>query len=257
MLSHALAAVALALAVMPVPPPAAGSPSPAPAAGSGLKTIATVHASARCAAIITHANSAISTTLDNDEVIAETITQLRYTNYDDDNPMHRYKALHSLGELASKLMTQARAGDDQVKRLRKVAAETKDPQKAAALKSFADQLGGALWKQQALARDLNGFLAYQDFRDMTQFDDSAKAMNQAVYGVSDPLARQPVGDVRVIDPHSEGLGAPPAMGHDPNAPTATQQAKAAADDFQNNRIPLILTDENLAAGKIDAAISGC
>lgn len=255
MLAHALAALAMTLAVMPVPPPAA-SPSPAPSATPALKTIATVHASARCAAIITHANSAIATTLDNDQVIATTITKLRYTNYDSDNAMHHYQALNALGDLAGKLMTQARAGDDQVKRLRKLASETKDPQKAKALKSFADQLGGALWKQQKLARDLNGFLAYQDFRDAAKFDDSSRAMNQAVYGVSDPFARQPAGPVRSIDPASEGLPAPIAMGHDPNEATATQQAKAAADDFEN-RIPAILNDENLAAGKVDAAISGC
>ena len=35
-----------------------------------------------------------------------------------------------------------------------------------------------------------------------------------------------------------------------------QQAKWAADDFQN-RIPIIMRDENAAAGKIDGAIKGC
>ena len=60
------------------------SPAPSPQAPA-LKTIATVRASARCADIITHANSAIDKTLNNDAVISQTITALRMTNLDDTN----------------------------------------------------------------------------------------------------------------------------------------------------------------------------
>lgn len=253
MLQHMLAA-ALTVAIAPAPP--AASPAPQPSATATLKTIATVRASARCAAIITHANSAISTTLDNDQIIGTTITQLRLSNLDDGNPIHRRNRLQALGDLAKNLMTQARSGDDEVKRLRKVAAETKDPQEAKALKEFADELGGALWSQQKVARDLNGFLAYQDFRDMTQFDEGQQKSNQAVFGVKDPLVEQPTGEVRGTVPQTQGLQAPAALGHDPNDPTSTQQARLAADDFEK-RIPVILRDENLAAGKVDNAIQGC
>lgn len=254
MLQHTLVAAALTLAVLPAPQAAA--PTPQPSATPTLKTIATVRASARCAAIITHANSAIGTTLDNDQIIGSTITQLRLSNLDDGNPIHRNNQLKALGDLAKNLMMQARSGDDEVKRLRKIAAETKDPEEAKALKAFADSLGGALWSQQKVARDLNGFLAYQDFRDMSSFDEGQQNSNQAVYGVKDPLAQQPAGEVRTQVPQLQGMSAPAAMGHDPNDPTATSQAKLAADDFEK-RIPDILRDENLAAGKVDGAITGC
>lgn len=254
MLQHTLVAAALTLAVLPAAPAAA--PTPQPSATPALKTIATVRVSARCAAIITHANSAIGTTLDNDQIISSTITQLRFQNLDDGNPIHHNNQLKALGDLAKNLMTQARSGDDEVKRLRKIASETKDPQEAKALKEFADSLGGALWSQQKVARDLNGFLAYQDFRDMTQFDEGQQKSNQAIYGVSDPLTQQPAGEVRSAIPQVQGVPAPAAMGHDPNGPTMTQQARLAADDFQK-RIPVIMQDENLAAGKVDAAIAGC
>lgn len=254
MLQQIFAAAALTVAVVPLP---ASAPSPNASPTPLLKTIATVRASARCAAIITHANSAISTALSNDQVIGQTITTLRFTNLDDGNPIHRNNGLRALGDLAKNLTQAARSGDDEVKRLRKIASETKDPQESKALKDFADELGGALWSQQKVARDLNGFLAYQDFRDMAQFDEDGKKMNQAEFGVSDPLSGEPPRDVQRYNAAGQVINtAPPHLGHDPNEPNATQQAKWAADDFQN-RIPVIMRDENAAAGKVDGAIKGC
>lgn len=253
MLQHTIVAAALTLAVLPAPPPA--SPSPQPSASPALKTIATVRASARCAAIITHANSAISTTLDDDAIIASTITQLRLTNLDDGNPLHRKHGLDALGDLAKKLMMQSRAGDDEVKRLRKVASETKNPQEAKALKDFADTLGGALWSQQKVARDLNGFLAYQDMRDMSQFDEAQQQANEATLGTADPLAHRSTRPPDSMMTPNQPVG-PPVIGHDPSELNATQQAKLAADDFEK-RIPIILRDENSAALKVDGAIQGC
>jgi hypothetical protein len=249
MLHHIIAGAALVVAVIPPP---ASAPAPQPSATPALKTIATVRASSRCAAIITHANSAISTTLTNDQVIGQTISTLRFIDLDDGNALHRKKAMDALGNLAKSLMQQARSGDDEVKRLRKIASETKNPDEAKALKDFADELGGALWSQQKLARDLNGFLAYQDFREMAQWSDSAKQMNRATFGVDDPLTQPP----RDFQAQSQFNAPPPMLGHDPNEATATQQAKWAADDFET-RIPTIMRDENQAAGKIDGAIAGC
>lgn len=254
MLQNILAIAALVVAVVPAPGAApSAQPSPTPL----LKTIATVRASARCAAIITHANSAIATALGNDQVIGQTISTLRLTNLDDGNEIHRSNGLHALGDLAKNLTQAARAGDDEVKRLRAIAAQTKDPDEAKALKSFADELGGALWSQQKVARDLNGFIAYQDFREMAQFDEAGRQMNQAEFGVNDPLAGEVPRDVQRYSASGQPMYSPhPLLGHDPNEPTATQQAKWAADDFQN-RIPIIMRDENAAAGKIDGAIQGC
>lgn len=253
----AIAAISL-MAITSAPP------APQPTATPALKTIATVRATSRCAAIITHANSAIATTLDNDAIIGQTITTLRMTDLDDGNAIHRRNGLNSLGNLAKKLMEQARAGDDEVKRLRKIAAETKDPQDAKALKDFADELGGALWRQQKIARDLNGFLAYEDFRDMSSLDESQKQANQAVFGVADPMQQRPVdipgqgGPVIASGPDA-GQAAPafpPHFGHEPNQPSADDYERDAAQDFQQ-RVSDILVDENHAATHVDGAINGC
>lgn len=229
------------------------SPAPSPQAPA-LKTIASVRASTRCADIITHANSAIDKTLNNDAVISQTITTLRLTNLDDSNDIHRRNTLNSLGNLAKTLMEQARSGDDEVKRLRDMAKKTKDPDAAKALADFANELGGALWSQQKIARDMNGFLAYVDFRDMSQWSESDQNMNSAVFGVKDPLSQNPP----EFNPTHNGQPGwrPPALGHDATDPTPGQQAKWAAADFQK-RIPDIVLDENHAATHVEPALSGC
>jgi hypothetical protein len=238
----------------------AAVPSPQPSATPALKTIASVRASARCADIITHANSAIDKTLNNDRVITQTITALRMTNLDDTNPIKRRNNLNALGDMAKTLMQQSRSGDDEVKRLRDLAKKTKDPDEAKALNQFANELGGALWRQQKIARDMNGFLAYVDFHDMAQWSEADQNLNQSVFGVSDPLAQAPR-DFNGSTGVRGGTGlwrpqAPPHLGHDPTDPTPGMQAKWAADDFQN-RIPDILLDESHAASHVDNALTGC
>jgi hypothetical protein len=235
------------------------APSPQPTASPALKTIASVRASARCAEIITHANSAIGTTLDNDAVLGKTITTLRFINLDDGNPIHRRNGLNSLGDLAKTLMQQARSGDNEVKRLRALAAKTKDPKAAKDLKDFADELGGALWRQQKIARDLNGYLAYEDFRDMATPDESQRQAMEGASAPRDAFSRNPAPrQGNIYDPNTSATPPnwAPGLMPGPNTPTATQYAKAAADDFQN-RISDIVIDENHAATHVDGALSGC
>jgi|SRR5579884_2417140 len=242
------------------------APAPQPSATPALKTIASVRASSRCAEMITHANSAIGTALDNDAVVSKTITTLRLINLDDGNPINRHKGFSALGDLAKKLMQQARSGDDEVKRLRKLAAseKTSNADEAKEIKDFADELGGALWRQQKIARDLNGYLAYEDFHDMAQWDESQQAMNRAAFGVPDPLTempdgmrgRQVVGSGPNAGEPAPSMYLPPHLGHELNQPTATQYARAAADDFES-RIPDIVMDENHAATHVDGAFSRC
>lgn len=239
----------------------AAAPTPQPAATPALKTIASVRASTRCADIITHANSAIDKTLNNDMVITQTITELRVTDLDETNEIHRRNSLNTLGDMAKTLMQQSRSGDNEVKRLRDLAKKTKDPQESKALLDFANELGGALWRQQTIARDMNGFLAYVDFHDMTQWSEADQNMNTAVFGVRDPLAEAPQ-DFNGSGAGSRGTmpswrpAAPAHLGHDPTDPTPGQQAKWAADDFQK-RIPDIILDESHAASHVDTALTGC
>ncbi|HZZ65739.1 MAG TPA: hypothetical protein VFE17_09595 [Candidatus Baltobacteraceae bacterium] len=242
----------------------APAPSAQPSAAPALKTIASVRSTARCAEIITHANSAITTTLDDDAVLAKTITMLHFVDLDDGNAIHRRNRFNEIGDLAKTLMLQSRSGDNEVKRLRALAKTAKDPAQAKDLKDFADELGGALWRQQKVARDLNGYLAYEDYRDMATLDESQRKANEGVFGVADPMQQTPT-----VNPGARG----PVVGYGPdtgqpaidtprgllphaNDPTATDYARAAADDFAR-RIPDIVLDENHAASHIDGALAGC
>lgn len=264
--------IAVALTVLALSSPAsaavAPSPSPAPAApASQLRVIASVRSTPRCAEIVTHANSAIGTALDDDLLIGQTVTRLRLVNLDDGNPIHRHNGLNALGDLAKNLMKQARSGDDEVKRLRALAHDSKDPQEQKDLADFANALGGALWRQQKIARDLNGYLAAVDFQDMAKFDDGQQQMNQATFGVSDPLTDEPAAvqqmeasnkrleqNASTYDPRRSMTPGP--LGHERYTSTATQEAQAAAADFQA-REPSITTDENSAAHYADGAFKNC
>jgi len=246
---------ALAASASPQPAP---SPSSAPGAEKPvLKTIASVRASASCGEIVTHANSAIATALNNDVLVGQTIMSLRGMNLDDGNPIHRRNSLQTLGDYAKNLMKQSRSADDEVKRLRGLAAKSKDPVQQKELKAFADELGGALWRQQKIARDLNGFLAAVDFRDMMTLDEDQKKANIGALGVADPRLQTPA-DWGPTNPNYTaaqlrgGVYSLEAM-----KGTATGQARAAAEDFQQ-RIPAIANDENMAADHAQSgAFNGC
>ena len=232
-------------------------PSPSTAPKPALKEIAAVRASASCGEIVTHANSAIAGALRNDAVVGQTISRLRTVDLDDGNSIHRRNGLQALGDYAKTLMQQSRSADNEVKRLRTLAEKSADPLQKKELKAFADELGGALWRQQKIARDLNGFLASVDFRDMMALDEDQRKANVAALGVEDPSIDQPaewgrtdpqVRDSRLRD-GSHGFAA--------RQSTATAQAKAAASDFQS-RVEAIATDEALAAGHAsNGAFNAC
>jgi hypothetical protein len=262
-----LAALAASAALLSPGVTYASAPPPVPAATAApaLKVIASVRSTPRCAEIVTHANSAIGSALNNDLLIQQMITRLRAVNLDDGNPIRRRNGLDALGEFAKNLTKQSRSADDEVKRLRALAEKSTDPQEKKELKAFADELGGALWRQQKIARDVNGYLASVDFQDMATFTESQRQANAAVFGVPDPFiasatdarnAAQANSDKlrNPIDPASGMRPAP--LGHDPNQPTATQEASAAAADFQS-RLPDITLDESNAAQHVTGALSRC
>lgn len=216
MLAHIFLAAAFQTAAPPATPPP-------------LKTIATVHAHGRCAEIVNDANTAIADAVDDNRVIAQTIVHLRGANLDDGNLMHRNAALDDLRTLASTLHEESGSGDAEIRQLRKLAAESPDPQQKKQLKSFADALGGAIGRQLKMARDLDGFLAYVDYTDMER----GSAMDDNTFE-DDPFA--------------------PAAARSKRS--ATAYAEKAADDFQNRLTPM-LDDEEDAAQKSDGAFNGC
>jgi hypothetical protein len=243
-----------ALTVAVVSPVSSPTPKPVATPKPALKEIGHVRASAACAEIATHANSAITTALRDDLVVSQTIAELRNVDLDDGNVIHRRNGLQALGDLAKTLTEQARAGDREVQRLRALAAKSTDPTQHVELKAFADVLGGALWRQQKIARDLNGFLAATDMRDMLTLDESQRQANIATVGVADPSNAVVPGEMRssqYLNQNTEyALSA-----RDPRVRT-TDQARYAASDFES-RIPDISNDEALAADHIDGAVTGC
>ncbi|HEY8298319.1 MAG TPA: hypothetical protein VIG32_09885 [Candidatus Baltobacteraceae bacterium] len=250
---HLVLVVALIVAGVPAPIPSS-APHPAATEQPVLKVIGNVRASAACAEIATHANSAITTALRDDFVVSQTVAELRDVNLDDGNVIHRQNGLRALGDLAKTLMEQSRSGDREVQRLRGLATKSNDPTQKKELKSFADVLGGALWRQQTIARDLNGFLAATDAHDMVTFDESQQQANMGIYGVPDPTRAISPGEIHRGNALDNTV-VPVLSIKNPNF-RATDQARAAAADFES-RIPDISNDEALAADHITGAVTGC
>ncbi|MBV9271658.1 MAG: hypothetical protein JO165_11205 [Candidatus Eremiobacteraeota bacterium] len=248
-----VAVVAASASPAPLPSPSSAAVSEKPV----LKTIATVRASASCGEIVTHANSAIAAALNNDVLVGQTIMNLRGVNLDDGNSIHRRNGLQMLGDYAKNLMKQSRSADDEVKRLRAIAAKSKDPVQQKELKAFADELGGALWRQQKIARDLNGFLAAVDFRDMMTLDEDQKKANIGALGVADPKLQTPSDWGQTNPNYTQAQMRGSTLSLEALKGTATGQARAAAEDFQQ-RIPAIANDETMAADHAESgAFNGC
>ncbi|MDQ6826589.1 MAG: hypothetical protein M3Z14_05235 [Candidatus Eremiobacteraeota bacterium] len=225
---------------------ALGSPAPLAAATSApapLREIGRVRASASCASLAVHANSAISSVLHNDLLVGQTTSRLREVDLDG-SPVARRNGLQELGRLALDLRAEAVAGVGEVKRLRQLAEKSRDSTQKKELKAFADSLGGALYRQKKIANDLNGFLAAMDYHDMANFTESQQDMNRSTLGQ---------GDARLIDPVERAK----SIGRNPRAQSSSnEQAKEAADDFAR-RVSDITNDEGLAAQHTEGAISGC
>src|SRR5471030_1877760 len=134
----------------------AGDPTPAPdtAPPTPLREIGRVRSLSACATIVVHANSAITDALSNDQDLAVAVNHLRTTDIDGATAAERRKRLADLLSFAVRIRTLSSAGDAEVKRLRDMATAENDPERKVELKSFADALGGALFRQKLAADDL-------------------------------------------------------------------------------------------------------
>jgi len=222
---------------------AAPQPSPAPA----LKEIGHVRATAGCAELAVHANSAISSALRNDLLLTQTIGKLHSVDLDG-NPITRRNGLQDLGNLAKDLRAQAVAGDREVQRLRSIAAKSNDQEQKRELKKFADELGGALYRQKRIANDLNGLLAAFDYHDMSKLDENTVQINMMTMGV--PTTQKNPPDVTAAQ------GPLGRVNNIPKPPSDDYLAAQAANDFEV-RIPDITNDEGQAAEHTAGAVSGC
>ncbi|GAC1544471.1 MAG: hypothetical protein NVS2B17_25560 [Candidatus Velthaea sp.] len=209
--------------------PTAGAPTP-------LKEIGRTQALPVCTTIVVHANSAIANALTNDQDVAIVINQLRTTDLDTANPMQWHRRTSDLYALASRIRTASSAGEAEVKRLRVLAAGSADPKRKDELKSFADALGGALYRQKRVAVDLDKALAIIDGRRAV---DEAAELRPA--SMSGQFANTHAGRPGTAFPQKESIN---------------ESLRDISDEF-TARTQLILNDEGVAADHTLGATSGC
>lgn len=232
----------------------AAAPNPAP-----LKEIGHVKATAACAELVLHANTAISSALRNDAVVGDTIAKLQNVKLDG-NPVTRRNNLQAMGDLAKDLHGRAVSGIAEVKKLREIAAKSTDPVQKKELKDFADELGGALYRQKKIAQDLNGLLATYDYHDMRLSRDDLT--NSGMTADDSQVSNSPQGSAALTNSKKTDLrydpGSQPGKGGSVFNPshTDTELAQFAAGDFMQ-RVPDITNDEALAADHAEGAVSGC
>jgi hypothetical protein len=154
--------IIIALAADPTAAPT-GAPAPSP-----LKEIGRVRALPACVPIVAHANGAITEALENDRTLAIVSTNLHNTDYDKLNFIQRRNAMEAMLRHAEAIAKAAKAGDAEVKRLREYAVASPDPARKEELKTFADALGGALYRQQKAAVEMQRDIAILRGRESAQ-----------------------------------------------------------------------------------------
>lgn len=246
----------LVFAAVSALPPAGLPPTPAPAATPQLKEIAHVRSTSACGEVAAHANAAIGAALGNDAVIDETISALRGRGLDG-NAIERRNALERLTQLSNQLASQYGEGNGEVSRLRVLADRATTPAAKTNLLALANWLGGALWRQKRIGRDLDGFIASLDAADMAQFEGVPANLLDATserpaWGIQ-PRAEDPLSAITVpvkLGPRSVTVPPQPLESAD------DRMALAAAADFAR-RTTAIQSDESMAASHASALDTGC
>ena len=226
--------IVVALAAADPAPAASSAPPPTP-----LKEIGRVRALPACVPIVAHANGAITHALDNDRTLAGLTTNLHNTNFDKLNFMQRKNAIDALMKQAELMRIASSAGDVEVKKLREYAVNSPDPKRKEELKTFADALGGALYRQKKAAVEL--------MRDVTILqgrEDAAEARGimRASNRVPPSLAAQ------------RAANAPSIL---PGIPDSYNKQFQGIGDTLDDLTKGIQLDEGTAADHSIAATSGC
>lgn len=157
--------IVVALAATDPAPAASSAPRPTP-----LQEIGRVRALPACVPIVAHANGAITQALDNDRTLAIMSTNLHNTDFDKLNSIQRRNAIEAVMKQATALRENSSAGDVEVKKLREYATNSPDPVRKLELKTFADALGGALYRQKKAAVEV-----MRDITIMRGREDAAEA----------------------------------------------------------------------------------
>ncbi|HEY0381168.1 MAG TPA: hypothetical protein VGC72_03110 [Candidatus Elarobacter sp.] len=222
------------------------TPSPAPAANSAarptpLTEIGRVRALPACVPIVAHANGAINEALENDRTLAVIANNLHSTDFDALNFIQRRNAIESMLRRAEAITKAAKAGDEEVKRLREYAVNSPDPKRKEELKTFADALGGAIYRQKKAAMELQRDVAIVRGRENAQeakeqLDEGAPSQQRGLpsnFFTPRPLRPTPSPD-----------------------PLYDKHFKFLADKLDELN-QAIMRDEGIAADHSIAATSGC
>ena len=237
-----LAIVLAALAASP-------SPSPTPL----LKTIITVQSTPLCGAFAAHTNAAIGSAVQNDQTLGSTILTLRSSGLAG-SVLDRNFEIHRLTSLADSIYKQYRAGLSEVSQLRELAKQATDPAEQAEMKASADALGGALYRQHLIQRDLDGFVAFLEASDMVT-DDSADGPRRPM--ISDAREGLPLETTTVWQPSVQNaIANPPLLVGSESLADDVAMSRAASADFQG-RMKAVMQDELTAGGHIELAADHC
>ncbi len=241
--------VVMFLALLAASTPAA-SPSPS-ASPETLRTIVTVRSTTICSQFATHVNAAIDSAVGNDHALGGVITILRSSDLGN-GPLARRNQIERLRSQADAMYRQYRDGETEVNRLRDLAVKATDADEKAQLKASADALGGALYKQHLIQRDLDGFLAYLDASDMrNNSEDVNKVTGNLNRPDMDPVTRwRP--DAHPMDTGRNEM----VLAGDETPQDDVRMAVSASHEFQDRMSP-ILQDENTAAQHIEQASTHC
>ncbi len=253
----ALLIMAVSLAASP-PTPAA---SPAPASYGPLKEIIRVHSTSLCTEFEMHVNSAIASATRNDQSLAGLVNSLQQPKMGEDlsdNGLRRHRAIVALTTYADALTADWKSGENEVALLRDLAKKTPDPDQKVEIKASADALGGVLWRQRKIARDLDGFIAYLYAEEMRWGD---HIQYQSSAALEETTTNDPLLDERERLQQDDTGGLNPSI-WTPNpgdafaAPSDKVLTASAAADFQK-MLPDIQTDETTAASHLVKADSSC
>lgn len=216
------------------PAPAATAAPPTP-----LTEIGRVRGRSMCASIVVHANAAIDGALDNDRTFGSLMARLSTAELDGVDEISRRKTLDEIDKNASRIRIQALNGEGEVRRLRELAAASTDDERKKELRSFADALGGALYRQRRAALDLQRMVVILAGR---------RAADEATITV---LGERDTGAARISSEESRAYRSMPRRSYNENG------SLREGASMIGERLPLIAVDEGTAADHAVGATTGC
>lgn len=218
-----------------------------------LKLIIRIRATVRCAQIAAHSNAAISSAIRGDQNLTTAVSALRDINLEPDTPS-RTQGLHRLDAIGAAIARSSRNGDGEIKALRALIAKETDPVVKKQLLDFVNSLGGAIYRQKKVGRDLDGFVAGMYAKAMYHVDEDQEKMMIYTNGRRTFTPMQGTGSLSIDS-------APDRLGGDPitrplDALTDTMMARIAAGDY-HHRAARITNDEATAAQAALVIANGC